>query len=212
VAKHLPDARQPGFVAAAQNEIGDLVEAAGGRTLALFTSWRAMSEAAEALRPRLARAGIDVACQGDASRARLVDRLQASAAAGGVAVFATQTFWTGVSVDGAGCSLVIIDKLPFARPTDPLAIARRQRVEASGGDAFRVVDLPRAAMLLAQGSGRLIRTTSDRGVVAVLDRRLATAQYRDVLLKTMPPFRRTVDTTVVLATLAELAAAAADAT
>jgi ATP-dependent DNA helicase DinG len=211
VAKHLPDARQPGFVAAAQNEIGDLVEAAGGRTLALFTSRKAMTEAADALRPRLARAGIEVACQGDTSRARLVERLQASAASGGVAVFATQSFWTGVSVDGAGCSLVIIDKLPFARPTDPLAIARRERVVAAGGDAFRVVDLPRAATLLAQGAGRLIRTTSDRGVVAVLDRRLATAAYRDVLLMSMPPFRRTVDTTAVLATLAELAAAAADA-
>ena len=90
-------------------------------------------------------------------------------------------------------------------PTDPLAIARRERAEASGGDAFRVVDLPRAATLLAQGAGRLIRTTSDRGVVAVLDRRLATAGYRDVLLMSMPPLRRTVDTTAVLATLAELA-------
>ncbi len=211
VARHLPDARQPGFVAAAQNEIGDLVEAAGGRTLALFTSRRAMTEAADALRPRLARAGIEVACQGDASRSRLVERLQASAVSGGVAVFATQSFWTGVSVDGAGCSLVIIDKLPFARPTDPLAIARRERVEASGGDAFRLVDLPRAATLVAQGAGRLIRTSSDRGVVAVLDRRLAIAGYRDVLLMSMPPFRRTVDTTAVLATLVELAAAAADA-
>jgi ATP-dependent DNA helicase DinG len=95
VAKHLPDARQPGFVAAAQSEIGDLVEAAGGRTLALFTSRKAMTEAADALRSRLARVGIEIACQGDASRTRLVERLQGSAATGGVVVFATQSFWTG---------------------------------------------------------------------------------------------------------------------
>ena len=99
-------------------------------------------------------------------------------------------FWQGVDIPGRALSLVTIDKLPFPRPDDPLLQARRDR---AGGRAFSLVDLPRAATLLAQGSGRLIRNADDRGVVAVLDPRLATASYRGVLLATLPPMRRSVD-------------------
>jgi len=101
--------------------------------------------------------------------------------------------WEGVSVAGAACSLVVIDRLPFARPNDPVSVARRQRIEASGANAFALLDLPRAAIKLAQGVGRLIRAETDRGAVAILDRRLATARYRGVLLGALPPFPRTTD-------------------
>ena len=104
--------------------------------------------------------------------------------------FATLGFWQGVDIPGRALSLVTIDRLPFPRPDDPLLQARRDR---AGGRAFSVVDLPRAATMLAQGSGRLIRNAQDRGVVAVLDPRLATASYRGVLLATLPPMRRSVD-------------------
>jgi ATP-dependent DNA helicase DinG len=97
-------------------------------------------------------------------------------------------FWQGVDVPGAALSLVVIDRLPFPRPDEPLLQARRER---AGPDAFRVIDLPRAATMLAQGAGRLIRSSTDRGVVAVLDSRLARAGYRSDLLRAMPPMRLT---------------------
>ncbi|MGH9038449.1 MAG: helicase C-terminal domain-containing protein, partial [Acidimicrobiia bacterium] len=127
----------------------------------------------------------------------------------GLALFATQSFWQGVDLPGSLCHLVTIDRLPFPRPTDPLVQARREAAEARGANAFAAVDIPIAATLLAQGSGRLIRTTTDQGVVAVFDRRLATRSYRATLLATMPPLRRTVDRDQVLAALAGLRDAAA---
>ena len=116
-------------------------------------------------------------------------------------LFATIGFWQGVDVPGPALTLVTLDRLPFPRPDDPLLSARR---EHAGDDAFRLVDLRRAAMLLAQGAGRLIRTGTDRGVVAVLDRRLATTRYRTELLELVPPLRRTVDRAEVLEFLASL--------
>jgi ATP-dependent DNA helicase DinG len=103
-------------------------------------------------------------------------------------LFATMGFWQGVDVPGAALSLVVIDRLPFPRPDEPLLQARRER---AGADAFRTIDLPRAATLLAQGAGRLIRSSTDRGVVAVLDSRLAKAGYRSDLLRALPPMRLT---------------------
>jgi ATP-dependent DNA helicase DinG len=184
VARHLPDRRSPDSEAALHQELALLIGAAGGRTLALFTSRRATEEAATALAPELP---YTLLLQGELPKGRL---LEAFAEEETSCLFATMGFWQGVDIPGPALSLVTLDRLPFPRPDDPLLQARRAR---AGGRAFSVVDLPRAATLLAQGSGRLIRSADDMGVVAVLDPRLATASYRGVLLATLPPMRRTVE-------------------
>jgi ATP-dependent DNA helicase DinG len=184
VARHLPDRRAPEAEAALHEELALLIAAAGGRTLALFTSRRATEEAAAALAPDLPYA---LLLQGDLPKGRLLEEFAEDETS---CLFATLGFWQGVDIPGRALSLVTLDRLPFPRPDDPLLQARRAR---AGGRAFSVVDLPRAATLLAQGSGRLIRTADDRGVVAVLDSRLATASYRGVLLAALPPMRRTVE-------------------
>jgi ATP-dependent DNA helicase DinG len=183
-AAHLPDRRDPAAEAAIHDELAALIEAAGGRTLALFTSRRAMDLAVNALRPRLSH---PLLVQNEASKAQLIEEFRNSPA---TCLFATMGFWQGIDVPGATLSLVVIDRIPFGRPDEPLLVARR---EHAGPDAFRLVDLPRAASLLAQGAGRLIRTAEDRGVVAVLDPRLANASYRWTLVKALPPMRRTKD-------------------
>ena len=207
VAKHLPDPRDAGFAGLAAAHIGDLALAANGRTLSLHTSFKAMQLAADLLRDRLQTFGLRVLVQGEASREAIITDLRASGSsnAGGVVVFATQSFWTGVDVPGDGLICVIIDKLPFARPTDPLSMARRNTVEARGGNAFAEIDVPRAATLLAQGAGRLIRSETDRGVVAVLDQRLATKTYRKQLLAGLPPFARSIDADAVKTFLRNIA-------
>ncbi len=184
VARHLPDRRAPGAEEALHEELSLLLEAAGGRTLALFTSRRATEAAAAALAPELP---YTLLLQGDLPKGRLLEEFARDETS---CLFATLGFWQGVDIPGRALSLVTIDRLPFPRPDDPLLQARRDR---AGARAFSLVDLPRAATLLAQGSGRLIRNAEDRGVVAVLDPRLATASYRGVLLSTLPPMRRTVD-------------------
>lgn len=185
-AVHLPDPRSAAFEPATHEELAALVTAAGGRTLALFTSWRAM-RAADALRDRLRRSGIEVLIQGDLPKPVLLDRFATEET---TCLFATMGFWQGIDVPGRSLSLVTIDKLPFGRPDEPLLVARRER---AGPRAFELIDLPRAAMLLAQGAGRLIRTAGDRGVVAVFDPRLNTARYRWSLIEALPPMRRTRD-------------------
>jgi ATP-dependent DNA helicase DinG len=184
VARHLPDRRSEGAEDALFEELGLLIEAAGGRTLALFTSRRATEAAAEALAAELPYA---LLLQGDQPKGRLLEEFASDETS---CLFATLGFWQGVDIPGRALSLVTIDRLPFPRPDDPLLQARRDR---AGSRAFSLVDLPRAATLLAQGAGRLIRTAEDRGVVAVLDPRLATASYRGVLLERLPPMRRSVD-------------------
>ena len=184
-AAHLPDPRSAAFDEAAHDELEALIGAAGGRTLALFTSHRALQAAVEELRPRLA---VPVLAQDELPKPALVRRFTEDPE---TCLFATMGFWQGVDVPGATLSLVTIDRLPFPRPDDPLLQARRERARA---DAFRLVDLPRAATLLAQGAGRLVRTATDRGVVAVLDPRLATnARYRWEIVNSLPPMRRTKD-------------------
>jgi ATP-dependent DNA helicase DinG len=165
-------------------ELRILIEAAGGRTLALFTSWKAMQAAADALRPVLA---FPVLIQSDLPKPALV---AAFAEHPETCLFATAGLFQGVDIPGATLSLVTIDRIPFPRPDDPLLDARRDR---AGADAFRVVDLPRAATMLAQAAGRLIRSATDRGVVAVLDPRLASANYRWDLVRALPPMKRTKD-------------------
>lgn len=196
-AARLPDRRRPGAEAALHDELEALVLAAGGRTLALFTSYRSLKAAADALRPRVPW---PVHVQGDLPKRALV---AAFAGEEESCLFATMGFWQGLDVPGATLSLVVIDKIPFPRPDHPLFAARR---EAAGAQGFRLVDLPRAATLLTQGAGRLIRTAEDRGVVAVLDPRLATASYSGYLVKALPKMRRTKDREVALAFLTSLTA------
>lgn len=181
---HLPEPKHPGFGAALHVELATLATAAGGRTLALFTSRAAMTAAAAALR---ASTDLSVLVQGELPRAELLTRFKAGPR---TVLVATQSFWVGVDVAGAALNLVTIDKIPFPRPNDPVFEARRDAVTARRGNSFGEVDLPRAATLLAQGTGRLIRSTGDFGVVCVFDRRLATARYKSFLLGSLPPFQR----------------------
>ncbi|MCP3989995.1 MAG: ATP-dependent DNA helicase [Actinomycetia bacterium] len=199
-AADLPNPRQTAYREAAQAEIATLAAAAGGRTLALFTSNSAMREAAEALADMLPG---PILVQGDAPRDVLVGRLKTER---GAVLLATMSFWQGVDIPGQALTLVTIDRLPFPRPDEPVSQARRER---AGAAAFREVDLPRAQTLLAQAAGRLIRRGDDRGVVAVLDPRLATSKhYRWDLISVLPPFKRTKDRDEVIAFLSSLDEAA----
>ena len=198
----LPDPRQPEHERAMHEELEALVRAAGGRTLALFTSWRAMRAAATTLRERLPWR---LLTQEDLPKPALLSAFTDDETS---CLFATMGFWQGVDVPGRSLSLVAIDRLPFPRPDEPLFQARRRR---AGPDAFNTIDLPRAATLLAQGVGRLIRSSVDRGVVAVLDPRLATAPYRHQLLRALPPMRLTGLRANVIAFLAEAGAFLAEA-
>ncbi|HEY4376960.1 MAG TPA: ATP-dependent DNA helicase, partial [Acidimicrobiales bacterium] len=195
-AAHLPDPREATFEAGVHDELEALIRAAGGRTLALFTSYRAMDAAVEALRTRL---DTPVLSQRDLPKPALVAQFLASEP---TSLFATMSFWQGIDVPGRTLSLVTIDRLPFPRPDEPLLQAKRERAKAG---AFATIDLPRAAMLLAQGTGRLIRSADDRGVVAVLDPRLAKSRsYRWILLNALPPMRRTKERSEAEAFLREL--------
>jgi ATP-dependent DNA helicase DinG len=192
---HLPDPRDAGFEKAMHQELVALIEAAEGRTLALFTSWRAMRAAADAVRDRI---GWPLMTQSDLPKPALVARFSTEEHS---CLFATMGFWQGVDVPGPALSLVTIDRLPFPRPDDPLLKARR---ELLGRSAFEMIDIPRAATLLAQGTGRLIRSRTDRGVVAVFDVRLAKATYRWTLINALTPMRRTRHRSDVEAFLAPL--------
>ena len=183
-ALHVPPPKSPKFRDAVADELVHLIEAAGGRTLALFTSWAAMDAAVEAVRPRL---DVPVLTQRDLPKPALV---RAFAESEETCLFATTGLFQGVDVPGRTLSLVVIDKLPFPRPDDPLLSARREQLGAS---AFAEIDVPRAATLLAQACGRLIRNGTDRGAVAVLDSRLGTARYRWDIVSALPPMRRTRD-------------------
>jgi ATP-dependent DNA helicase DinG len=197
VAQGLPDRRRPESEPALHDELEALINAAGGRTLALFTSWRAMNAAVEALSDRLP---FPLLSQSDLPKPALVDALSRSEP---TCLFATLGFWQGVDIPGRTLSLVTLDRIPFPRPDEPVLQARRER---AGAGAFNAIDLPRAGTLLAQGAGRLIRTARDRGVVAVLDSRLATARYRGALLARVPPMKRSVDRSEVEAFLRRITA------
>lgn len=199
VPRDLPDVRDAAWEPLASAELCELVGAAGGRALVLCTSWRVVHAFAEVLRERTEHA---VLVQGEDPAAHLFERFGADETS---CLVATRAFWMGLDVPGPACVLVVIDRLPFARPDEPLEQARREMAERAGGDGFLEVDLPSAALVLSQGAGRLVRTRHDRGVVAVLDRRLATARYRTVLLDALPPMRRVVDRDVACGFLAESA-------
>jgi ATP-dependent DNA helicase DinG len=198
VARRLPPPGRDGASPKAMDELAALVEAAGGRTLGLFSSMRAAESAAAEMRERL---DVPVLCQGDDRTAALVS---AFAADEPTCLFGTLSLWQGVDVPGDACRLVVIDRIPFPRPDDPLMSARSQAVEDAGGNGFLTVSATHAALRLAQGAGRLVRRSSDRGVVAVLDSRLATARYAGFLRTSLPPFWFTTDHDVAVGALRRL--------
>jgi ATP-dependent DNA helicase DinG len=199
VARHLPPPGRDGLGPKQIDEIVDLVDAANGRTLGLFSSRRAAEAAAEAARERLPH--LTILAQGDAQLPELARLFLEDPA---TCLFGTLSLWQGVDVPGETCQLVLIDRIPFPRPDDPLMSARAKAVDSAGGNGFMRVSATHAALLLAQGAGRLIRSTSDRGVVAVLDPRLVTARYGGFLRASLPPMWSTTDRTVVLGALARL--------
>jgi ATP-dependent DNA helicase DinG len=198
VAKRLPPPGRDGLPPSYLDEIAALVEAAGGRTLGLFSSMRAAKQATEALRGRLET---PLLCQGEDSTMQLVEKFSADEA---TSLFGTLSLWQGVDVPGPSLSCVIIDRIPFPRPDDPLVAARQRATDARGGNGFLSVSATHAALLLAQGAGRLLRGMDDRGVVAILDSRLATARYGGFLRASLPPFWATDDREKVLGALRRL--------
>lgn len=202
VAGQLPppgrDPERPEMLA----ELADLVRAAGGRTLGLFSSMRGARQAAEKLRDVL---DFPILLQGEETLGELIRGFAAERAS---CLFGTLSLWQGVDVPGSACQLVVLDRLPFPRPDDPLMSARQQAVERAGGNGFMTIAASHAALLMAQGSGRLIRAMDDRGVVAVLDPRMATARYGGYLRQSMPPFWYTTDGAQVRRSLAAIDASA----
>lgn len=195
VPTHLSDRRHTNSEDEISGELITLINAAGGRTLSLFTSRRALEEIGARVRERV---DTPVLLQGEKSRAALLAEFSEDEE---TSLFATMGFWQGVDIPGKTLSLLTIDRLPFARPNDPMVEARR---ELAGPKAFYLVDIPRAAMLLAQGTGRLIRNDSDKGVVCVFDTRLATAGYRNALLNRLPAMKRTTSQKVAVEFLEHL--------
>jgi ATP-dependent DNA helicase DinG len=180
VPRAVPQPSSDGFQAAAERELVSLVDASQGRALVLCTSWRAVESFAAAL----AHLPFELLVQGDDVPARLAARFRDEVAS---VLVATRTFFEGFDVPGESLSLLVLDRLPFPRPDDPLLAERGRRVEAAGASRFSEVWLPAAAVSLQQALGRLVRSETDRGVMAVLDRRLADAGYRAGLLASLPP-------------------------
>ncbi|WP_067490745.1 ATP-dependent DNA helicase [Actinomadura hibisca] len=204
VARHLPQPGRDGLPDAYLTEITELIEAAGGRTLGLFSSMRAARQAADELGDHLSHR---LLCQGDDSTSLLVKEFAEDERA---SLFGTLSLWQGVDVPGPSLQLVIMDRIPFPRPDDPVQSARQRAVAARGGNGFMAVAATHAALLLAQGAGRLLRSMDDRGVVAVLDPRLATARYGGFLKNSLPPFWATTDPQTVRGALRRLDAAASE--
>ena len=213
VAKHLPPPGRDGLAPEMLDEIEELVRAAGGRTLGLFSSMRAAVAATAAMRERFKDTGagaenhtekdtatgrIEFICQGEDQTSTLVRKFARDAR---TCLFGTLSLWQGVDVPGSSCQLVIIDRIPFPRPDDPLSSARSQAIARMGGNGFMAVSATHAALRLAQGAGRLLRRGDDRGVVAILDSRMMTARYAGFLQKSLPPFWPTIDKAMVLAAL-----------
>ncbi|WP_327244004.1 ATP-dependent DNA helicase [Streptomyces sp. NBC_01320] len=202
VAKHLATPGREGSRTDMLDELAELVEAAGGRTLGLFSSMRAAQAAAEELRGRLDK---PILLQGEETLGELIKNFAADPE---TCLFGTLSLWQGVDVPGASCQLVIMDRIPFPRPDDPLMSARQKAVEEAGGNGFMAVAATHAALLMAQGAGRLVRATGDKGVVAVLDPRLANARYGSYLRASLPDFWYTTDRNQARRSLAAIDAAA----
>ena len=200
---HMPKPSRDGLSEEVLKEIAELVWASGGRALGLFASQRSATAAAEFVRAQLP--AMTVLCQGEAQISELTKRF---AAEPNTALFGTLSLWQGIDVPGDSCQLVVIEKIPFPRPDDPLMQARKDAVDRAGGNGFMSVAASHAGLLMAQGAGRLIRRQSDRGVVAVLDSRMVTARYGSFLLRSLPPFWRTRDHETVVSALQRLAKSA----
>ena len=200
--KDLPEPGRDGPSKEALTELGELIEAAGGRTLALFSSWRGVEMADEHLRKVLAELKLPIITQrrGD-SVGPLVEKFAKDERS---ILLGTISLWQGIDVPGPSCTLVAIDRIPFPRPDEPVLSARAAEADAAGGSGFMQISLPRAALLLAQGTGRLIRSLDDRGVVAILDSRIVNKRYGSLLLNSMPPFWRTHDGEVIKEALRRL--------
>ena len=196
--KHLPQPGRDGLAPETLEEMRELIMAAGGRTLGLFSSKRAAVQAADELRPKLP---FPVYVQGEDSIGALVEKFAAKEHS---VLFGTLTLWQGVDVPGKSCSLVLMDRIPFPRPDNPLLQARSEAAQAAGRNGFMEVSATHAALLMAQGAGRLLRSATDRGVVAVLDNRVVTKRYGQFLLSSLPPFWRTQDKNTVLGALKRL--------
>ena len=231
VAKHLPAPGRDGMAPETLDEIEALVRASGGRTLGLFSSMRAAVAATEAMRERFGKGtdkvtgadgdtdgdtgrdtdshsgGIEFLCQGEDQTSTLVRQFARDTR---TCLFGTLSLWQGVDVPGSACQLVIIDRIPFPRPDDPLSSARSQAIARMGGNGFMAVSATHAALRLAQGAGRLVRRGDDRGVVAILDSRMVTARYAGFLQKSLPPFWPTTDKAMVLEALKRLDETAAE--
>jgi ATP-dependent DNA helicase DinG len=175
----LPDPNQPGFVAAAAKAVRELAQVTGGRAFVLCTSVRNML----AFREALSDLPYQLLLQGERPKHRLLESFRERPSV----LFATQSFWEGVDVPGSALSLVVIDRLPFAPPGDPVVAARVKALAEQGGDAFSELQVPAAALQLRQGFGRLVRSRADRGIVAVLDPRLTTRGYGRTFLASLPP-------------------------
>jgi ATP-dependent DNA helicase DinG len=200
VARHLPPPGRDGLGERQLAEIASLVDAAGGRTLGLFSSRRGAEAAAEAMRERLPH--LTTLAQGEAQLPELARQFVDDPH---TCLFGTLSLWQGLDVPGETCQLVLIDRIPFPRPDDPLMSARQRAADREGHNGFMQVAATHAALLLAQGTGRLIRTTTDRGVVAVLDPRLSTARYGSFLRASLPPMWTTYDGDLVRKALTRLA-------
>lgn len=200
--RDIPEPGRDGPSKEALEELAELIDAAGGRTLALFSSWRGVEMADEYLRKVLKELPIAIITQkrGD-SVGSLVEKFAADQTS---ILLGTISLWQGIDVPGPACTLVAIDRIPFPRPDEPVMSARAAEADAAGGSGFMQVSLPRAALLLAQGTGRLIRSIQDRGVVAILDSRITTKRYGSTLLNSMPPFWRTSDGAVIRESLRRL--------
>ena len=179
VPRDLPPPADDSFSAIAAQRTLELLDITKGRAFLLFTSHRALRDAAT----RLAAAPYPRLVQGDAPRATLIDRFRATP---GAILLGTSSFWEGIDVPGDALSLVVIDKLPFSPHTDPLVAARMQACAETNRDPFQTIQLPAAAIALKQGFGRLIRRRDDRGIVAILDSRIVTKTYGRTFIDTLP--------------------------
>jgi ATP-dependent DNA helicase DinG len=191
VPPDLPDPRTPQFAAKAAEKIRNLLEITRGRAFVLFTSYAQMREIYHRL---LSEVEFPMLLQGDAPKSALLEEFRLTP---NCVLFATSSFWQGVDVQGEQLSCVIIDRLPFAVPSDPVVAARVKAIDAEGGNAFFQYQVPAAVITLKQGFGRLIRSLHDRGLLALLDNRILKKQYGRVFVQSLPNYRRTTDLKVV---------------